>query len=75
MLIKETVHHGDFFNEREVTIDTADFETFFDQVRLTCPYKSSGANEYEQECWEDLVSTGKGSIGWCRYEVIEDNGA
>lgn len=57
-----------------MTVDTTDFETFFVQVRMACPYMP-GDIEYEQKCWEDLVSTGKSSIGWCRYEVIEDNGA
>lgn len=72
MIIKETIHHGDYFNVRTLTLQDAEYVDFFEGVRKTCPYRPHGdsTNSFERQCWDDLVDTGKSEIGWCRYERV-----
>lgn len=72
MIIKETIHHGDYYNVRTLTLRDATYDDFYGEVRKTCPYRPHGdsTNRFERQCWDDLVDTGKGTIGWCRYELV-----
>lgn len=68
--IRETIHHGQYYNVTE----SEGFSVIgaFQNALAASPYNRHVdiANKYALACYADLVSTGKGEFGWARYEVI-----
>lgn len=73
--VRETIHHGDYRNIRTETIDQTwrGFTTMLNRS----PYHAGKTNEnwndgnvYVARLFADLLTTGKGSLGWARYEVL-----
>lgn len=71
--VRETIHHGDYYNVREQTIEqTWDGLT---ELLAASPYNAptagQGRNPYVAKLLADLLTKGAGDHGWARYEVIE----
>jgi hypothetical protein len=70
MVIRETIHHGDYFNVR--TIEGSSARELLASMGETSPYPFTfdpEHNRFHAEALEDLEGTGKTTIGWARYEV------
>ena len=69
--VRETLHHGDFRNVREVTI----FPTWagFVELLASSPYpmgRDAENNRYAARAFADLLTTGKASHGWSTFDVV-----
>ena len=75
MKVRETIRHGDYRNVREVDIERT-WDDFVELI-LGSPYKAAqtaeelARNKYVAQCFADLMTAGKGNLGWADYEVIE----
>jgi len=82
MLIKETIHHGDYYNVREQSVAPT-WQGLIDLLSES-PYgrgrdKNLDAmvnlhrahNRFVARLLADLLTAGKGQLGWARYEVVE----
>lgn len=73
MKVRETVHHGDYRNVREVDMSP----TWVGFMRMlqessypTDPINATG-NPWVALSFAKLITTGKSSRGWADYEIIE----
>lgn len=76
MIVRESIHHGDFRNVRSQKIEP----TFAGIVTLlqASPYAAGtktlaeyAGNRYVLRMAADLLASGRGDFGWATYEVIE----
>lgn len=70
--VRETIHHGDFHNTREVSIEPT-WNGFVEMLGTsTYPVMSdrSGDNRYTAMAFAWLLTTGAAQIGWIDYKVI-----
>lgn len=70
--IRETIHHGDYYNVRDVELSKWDYQVFMREVMGTSPYNSGKENVWTANCYEKVRDTGEGHYGWGTYEVITD---
>lgn len=73
--LRETIHHGDYYNVRDVLIQETvlSWSTFLASLEDS-PYNANRAsepNDYTREAYEAIVKTGHGDIGWARYDVVD----
>lgn len=76
MIVREEIRHGDYRNIREQIIEP----TFAGVVELlrASPYAGAektaeqyAANRYVVGLYDGLLATGRGSLGWADYRVVE----
>lgn len=77
MRVRETIHHGNYYNVREQMVEP----TFAGIVKLlqASPYNGGGtleqyaANQYVTKMAGNLLIKGDGQYGWARYRVLQEN--
>ena len=71
MKIRETIHHGDYYNVREIDIPPT-WAGFVD-LMTTSPYRGGdtaetlAVNKYAAQTFANLLTLGKGDRGWAHY--------
>lgn len=76
MLVRVTIHHGDYYNVREQEIEPT--WKGFVELLLASPYKGSATaeslarNKYVAEAFIYLLADGVTEYGWARYETIRE---
>lgn len=70
LTVHETIHHGDYYHERDITIAP----TWFGFVNMlnTSPYcygYEAEDNRYTAMSFANLLTTGKCEVGWSRFVV------
>jgi hypothetical protein len=86
MIVRETIHHGDYYNVRHFYAGVPEYKngaamTFerFTELLASSPYNGGksvieyAANTYVSKAYVDLLTTRRADYGWARYEVIEKN--
>lgn len=74
MLVRETIHHGDYRNTREQEIEPT-WEGFVKLLQAS-PYNAGKTaadhvtNKYVAKAFADLLTKGKAEHGWARYKVM-----
>lgn len=73
MRIADTIHHGDYYNVREVRLEP-DYSAFVD-VLNSGPYGGGSSveptNKYAFKAYRELIATGEADFGWRRFEVLD----
>lgn len=74
MKVYEKIQYGRYISEREVTLSSDDYDTFFEEVVKTCAYTKSAQHHYESlhQAHRDLMTTGRGSRGWVDWTIVKD---
>lgn len=68
--VRETIHHGDYYNVRDETIMPT-WDGFAAMLnRSPYPAHQPSGNRYAAKLFADLLTSGAGDLGWARYEVI-----
>lgn len=76
MLVRETIHHGDYYNVREQEIDPT-WDGFV-ELLLASPYKGSSTaenlarNKYVAKAFADLLTKGEAEHGWASYQNLTE---
>lgn len=77
--IRETIHHGDYRNVREHTMEQTwqGFTAMLDESPYNAHEDPTGyaRNPYVGKLFADLLTTGAGDHGWAHYEVVPDDTA
>lgn len=74
LTIRETIHHGDYFNVREQTVAPT-WDGFVELLQAS-PYNAHAnpadhaSNRYAAKLFADLLTAGAGEHGWARYQVV-----
>lgn len=72
MLVKDTIHHGDYYNERVVELSPVYVR--FVEFLNSGPYGAGDGvkttNKYAYAAFTKLIDTGKSDFGWRRFEII-----
>lgn len=72
MLVKDTIHHGDYYDERIVEVLPM-FHRFV-QFLNSGPYGAGNSvksdNKYAIKAYQQLMDTGESEFGWRRFEVV-----
>lgn len=72
MLVKDTIHHGNYYDERVVEVLPI-FQRFV-QFLNSGPYGAGDHvkcdNRFAVEAYKRLMETGESDFGWRRFEVI-----
>jgi hypothetical protein len=83
MVIRETIHHGDYRNVRTVDVPAPRYHsaplTFSGLVSVlsTSPYNAGwplqkyADNGYVAQLFVNLLTKGYGEFGWASYKVVE----
>jgi hypothetical protein len=72
--VRETIHHGDYYNVREVEIKPT-WDGFVELLSGS-PYAAGNdastlaSNRYAAKTFADIINRGRGERGWALYEVI-----
>jgi hypothetical protein len=73
MKLRETIHHGEYWNRRLLILDNDDPRDALTRAGESSPYAFAfdpDQNRFHQEALNVFEDTGRCEIGWARYEVI-----
>jgi hypothetical protein len=70
--VRETIHHGDFFRTREVTLSTGRGEEILAEMGKTSAYRFvfTRANRFQVQAAIDLERDRKCQFGWATFELV-----
>lgn len=69
--IRETIHHGQYYNVQEA--EGATIAIALGRVLEASPYNMNTFTHNFERCLVELDTTGRGEIGWARYEIIKED--
>jgi hypothetical protein len=70
--MRETIHHGDFYHRRDVTLYASCGDEILAYMGRTSRYRFvfTGDNEFHRQAATDLDRDGKAELGWATFEVV-----